>query len=172
LQALERAEPSGLQAPILAMPRIETDTAISAPVEIVFDLARSIDVHRQSQSAHREIAIAGRTAGLIENGEMVTWEAVHFGVRQRLTSQIVAMTRPTHFRDSMVSGAFKSIVHDHFFESQPDGSTRMKDIFDYAAPLGPIGRLADWLFLEAYMRRLLEARNQVIKRLAEGKAGP
>jgi ligand-binding SRPBCC domain-containing protein len=149
------------------MPRIETDTAISAPIERVFDLARSIDVHKESQSAHRESAIAGRTSGLIQNGEIVTWEAVHFGVRQRLSSQIVAMTRPTHFRDAMVSGAFKRIDHDHFFESQPDGSTRMNDIFDYSAPLGPIGRLADWLFLKAYMRKLLEARNQVIKCLAE-----
>jgi ligand-binding SRPBCC domain-containing protein len=149
------------------MPRIETDIAITAPIEKVFDLARSIDVHKQSQSAHRENAIAGKTSGLIENGEIVTWEAVHFGVRQRLTSRIAAMTRPTHFCDSMVKGAFKRIDHDHFFELQPDGSTRMKDIFDYSAPFGPIGRLADWLFLKAYMRGLLEARNQVIKRLAE-----
>jgi ligand-binding SRPBCC domain-containing protein len=151
----------------LAMSRIETGTAISAPIERVFDLARSIDVHKQSQSAHRESAIAGRMSGLIENGEIVTWEAAHFGVRQRLTSQIVAMSRPTHFRDSMVSGAFKRIDHDPFFEPQPGGSTRMKDIFDYSAPLGPLGRLADWLFLETYLRRLLEARNQVVKRIAE-----
>jgi ligand-binding SRPBCC domain-containing protein len=152
------------------MPRIETAIVISAPIERVFDLARSIDVHKESQSAHRERAIGGRTSGLIENGEVVTWEALHFGVRQRLTSRIVAMTRPTHFRDSMVAGAFKRIDHDHFFESLPDGRTRMKDIFDYVAPLGPIGRLADWLFLEKYMRGLLEARNDVIRRLAESSA--
>jgi ligand-binding SRPBCC domain-containing protein len=149
------------------MPRIETEIVISAPIERVFDLARSIDVHKQSQSAHRENAIAGRTSGLIENGEVVTWEAVHFGVRQRLTSQIVAMSRPTHFRDSMLAGAFKRIDHDHFFEKRADGSTRMRDIFDYSAPLGALGKLADWIFLEAYMRRLLEARNRVVKRLAE-----
>jgi ligand-binding SRPBCC domain-containing protein len=149
------------------MPRIEAITMISAPKYRVFDVARSIDVHKQSQATHRENAVAGRTSGLIENGEVVTWEAVHFGVRQRLTSRVVAMTRPTHFRDSMVAGAFKRIDHYHFFESQPDGGTKMKDVFDYLAPLGPIGRLADWLFLEKYMRRLLETRNQLIKRLAE-----
>jgi ligand-binding SRPBCC domain-containing protein len=149
------------------MPRIEIDTIIRAPIERVFDLARSIDVHRQSQSAHRERAIAGRTSGLIELGEIVTWEAVHFGVRQCLTSKIVAMSRPTHFRDSMLAGTFKRLDHDHFFELQSDGNTRMTDIFDYSAPLGPIGRLADWLVLEAYMRRLIEARNQCLKRLAE-----
>jgi ligand-binding SRPBCC domain-containing protein len=150
------------------MPRIETETTISAPIEKVFDLARSIDAHKQSQSAHQEMAVAGRTSGLIENGEVVTWEAVHFGVRQRLTSKITAMTKPTYFRDSMVSGAFKRIDHDHLFEPQADGGNKMKDVFDYVAPLGPIGRLADWLFLKSYMRRLLETRNDIIKHLAEG----
>jgi ligand-binding SRPBCC domain-containing protein len=149
------------------MPRIETVTLISAPIERVFDLSRSIDVHQKSQSAHHETAIAGKTSGLIELGEDVTWEAVHFGLRQRLTSRIVAMKRPTHFRDCMVAGAFRRIDHDHFFEAIPNGCTMVRDMFDYEAPLGVLGLLADRLFLERYMRGLLEARNQVIKRLAE-----
>jgi ligand-binding SRPBCC domain-containing protein len=149
------------------MPRIETGMVISAPIERVFDLSRSIDVHQKSQSAHQETAIAGKTSGLIEQGEDVTWEAVHFGVRQRLTSRIVSMTRPTHFRDCMVAGAFRRFDHDHFFDEIPLGGTLVRDVFDYEAPLGVLGRLADRLFLERYMRGLLEARNQVIKRLAE-----
>jgi hypothetical protein len=43
----------------------------------------------------------------------------------------------------------------------------MTDVFDYVAPLGVLGKLADRLFLERYMRRLLEERNAVIKRMAE-----
>jgi hypothetical protein len=45
----------------------------------------------------------------------------------------------------------------------------MKDVFDYAAPLGLLGRFADRLFLERYMRRLLEERNQVLKQQAESR---
>jgi len=148
------------------MPRIELVTDIAAPIERVFDFARSIDVHQESQTRHRERAVAGRTSGLIEAGETVTWEASHFGVRQRLASRIDAMTKPVHFRDSMISGAFAGFVHDHHFEEIP-GGTRMTDVFDYTAPLGLLGRLADVLFLERYMRRLLEERNEVIRRLAE-----
>lgn len=110
--------------------------------------------------------MAGRTSGLIEAGETVTWEAVHFGIRQRLSSRIDAMTPPVHFRDSMVSGVFRSFLHDHHFEEIP-GGTRMTDVFNYVAPLGVLGRWADWLFLERYMRRLLEERNAVIKGMAE-----
>ena len=152
------------------MPRIELVTDITAPIGRVFDLARSIDVHQQSQTKHREKAVAGRTSGLIEAGEDVTWEAVHFGIRQRLTSRIDAMTPPVHFRDSMVAGAFAGFVHDHHFEELP-GGTRMTDVFDYTAPLGRLGRLANRLFLERYMRRLLEERNEVIRRLAEDGGG-
>ena len=149
------------------MPRIKLVTEIAAPIEKVFDIARSIDVHAQSQAGAKEKAIAGKTSGLIEEGEEVTWEAVHFGLRQRLTSRIVAMKRPTYFRDSMVAGAFKRFDHDHRFETSEDGGTRMTDIFDYTSPLGPLGLFADALFLKSYMRRLLEGRNAVIKRIAE-----
>jgi ligand-binding SRPBCC domain-containing protein len=149
------------------MPRIELATHIAAPIERVFDLSRSIDAHQQSQSTHNEMAIAGRTSGLIEAGEQVTWQATHFGVRQSLTSRIESMERPKHFRDSMVSGAFKRIDHDHYFEAESADRTIMRDVFEYEAPLGLIGQLADALFLKRYMRRLLVNRNQVIKELAE-----
>jgi ligand-binding SRPBCC domain-containing protein len=155
------------------VPRIELVTDIAAPIEQVFDFARSIDVHQESQTRHREKAVAGRTSGLVEAGDTVTWEATHFGVRQRLSSRIDAMTLPVHFRDSMISGAFARFVHDHHFE-EVAGGTRMTDVFDYTSPLGLLGRLADVLFLERYMRWLLEERNEVIRRLAEaaGSAEP
>jgi ligand-binding SRPBCC domain-containing protein len=153
------------------MPRIELVTRIAAPIGTVFDVSRNIDVHLQSQAGNRERAVGGRTSGLIEEVEEVTWEAVHFGIRQRLTSRIVAMKRPTYFRDSMVSGAFTRLDHDHIFESDSRGHTRMRDIFDYRAPFGAIGRLADMLFLERYMRNLLKERNAVIRQVAESSVG-
>ncbi|HEY3756754.1 MAG TPA: SRPBCC family protein [Opitutaceae bacterium] len=149
------------------MPRIEVVTEINAPIARVFDLSRSIDVHQESQTHHRERAIAGRTAGLIEQGEQVTWEATHFGIRQRLTSRIVEMRPPTYFRDSLVKGAFKRFDHDHHFESLPDGRTRVRDSFDFNSPFGPFGRVVDHLILKRYMRRLIVDRNQAIKRMAE-----
>lgn len=65
----------------------------------------------------------------------------------------------------MRRGAFQHMDHNHFFEPTPVG-TVMKDVYDYGSPLGTLGRFADWLFLERYMRRLLAGRNQVPKQLA------
>ena len=70
----------------------------------------------------------------------------------------------------MVRGAFRRFDHDHYFEPTPDGGTLMRDVFDYAAPLGPLGRTAEWLFLSSYMRRFLEERNRLVKAVAESDA--
>jgi ligand-binding SRPBCC domain-containing protein len=90
-------------------------------------------------------------------------------VRQKLTTRINAFSRPDHFRDSQIRGAFKRFDHDHFFFGVRDTFTRMVDQFDYQSPLGVVGRMADLLFLEKYMRNLLQKRNDVIKEEAEAK---
>lgn len=148
------------------MPIITVSIAIAAPIDVVFDLARSIDLHTESTAQTDERAVGGRISGLIGLGEQVTWEATHFGIRQRLTSKIVQFHRPHHFRDSMVSGAFKRFDHDHHFIADGHG-TVMTDTFDYTAPLGLLGRLAGGMFLTRYLQRLLVRRNEVIKRVAE-----
>jgi ligand-binding SRPBCC domain-containing protein len=158
------------EAPL--MPVISLETHISAPIEIVFDLSRSIDLHVESTAQTNERAVAGRTSGLIGLGEDVTWEATHFGVRQQLTTKITQYDRPHHFCDSMVSGAFSRFDHDHHFVSAGT-QTLMKDAFDYNSPFALLGQIADALFLKRYMTRLLQIRNDVIKSIAEsGEAEP
>jgi ligand-binding SRPBCC domain-containing protein len=149
------------------MPTLYLETHIQTVPDRVFDLARSIDLHQWSASQTHEKAVGGRTSGLIGLHESVTWRARHLGVYQRLTAHITAYDRPHHFTDEQLRGAFKSFTHQHRFEALPDGSTRMIDEFRYTAPLGWLGKLADWLFLKAYMRRFLEQRNAVIKAVAE-----
>ncbi len=151
------------------MPVIDFTTAIEAPIARCFDLARSIDFHQVTTSDTGEKAVAGRTTGLIEQGESVTWRAKHLGVWQQLSVRIVEMDRPRHFRDEMVRGAFARMCHDHEFV-QDGNTTRMRDRFAFEAPLGPLGWLANRLFLEAYMRRFLLQRARILKEAAESQA--
>jgi len=148
------------------MPVIVLRTRVAASPARCFDLARDVELHQRSTAASRERAVAGMTAGLLGAGDEVTWEATHFGVRQRLTSRITEFDPPNRFVDEMVRGAFTRFRHEHQFISVPDG-TDMVDIFDYTAPLGPLGRLADGLFLRRYMTALLRERNAYLKRAAE-----
>ena len=152
------------------MPVIELYTLIRAPIERVFDLERSLDLHMASTAKTGERAVGGLTAGLLGAGQIVTWRARHLGVWQHLTSRMTAFEPPVHFRDSMVRGAFARFDHDHWFErAGSEGEhTLMRDVFDFTSPWGPLGRLADSLFLTRYLRGFLQGRNRVLRETAEG----
>ncbi|WP_316830004.1 SRPBCC family protein [Pedobacter aquatilis] len=148
------------------MPEIELITEINASIEVCFDLARSIDLHKISTAHTNEEAIAGRTKGLINLNETVTWQATHFGIKQKLTSKITAFNKPYSFVDEQTEGIFKSINHKHSFE-QVEGITVMKDIFTFSSPFGIFGKVFNKLVLTNYLKKLLVNRNQVIKSFAE-----
>ncbi len=148
------------------MPLIHLITEIQAPIERCFDLSRSIDLHMITTEKTKEKAVEGRMTGLVEEGDTVTWEAVHLGVKQRLGSKIISVKRPTYFADEQIYGAFKRFHHDHHFEEK-DGKTIMTDKFDYTAPLGILGRFANFLFLKNYLKKFITQRNQFIKEYAE-----
>jgi ligand-binding SRPBCC domain-containing protein len=150
------------------MPTIQLTTFVAAPTQRVFDLARSIELHRKSMAHTGEEAIAGTTSGLIGLDETVTWKARHLRKMRVLKSKITAMDPPLSFTDEMVSGDFKSLRHEHHFKTIANG-TLLIDIFSYEAPYGGLGRLADRLFLTRYMKALLEARNKTIKEYAESE---
>ena len=150
------------------MPLIEIKTVIEADIKTCFDLSRDIDFHTRSLEDSKERAVAGKTSGLIELNEWVTWEAFHFGIKQRLTSKITAFESPNYFVDEMVSGAFKSFKHEHIFTSEGH-TTIMVDKFHFKSPFGILGLLANRLFLKRYMTRLLKQRNYHLKQEAESK---
>jgi len=148
------------------MTQIILITTINAPIQIVFDCARSIDIHELSTSKTNEKAIAGRTSGLGELGDEVTWRAKHFGIYQTLSSKITKLKAPYHFQDCMLKGAFSFIKHDHFFEEK-NGVTEMKDVFSYGVPYGIFGKLFNRVILKRYMTSFLNERNKVVKEVAE-----
>ena len=148
------------------MPTIHLTTFVAAPPDRVFDLARSIDLHRKSMAHTGEEAIAGTTSGLIAIDETVTWKAKHLMKTRVLKSRITAMERPLSFTDEMVSGDFKSMKHEHHFKRIENG-TLMIDLLHFETPYGGLGRLVNGLHLTKYLKGLLETRNHAIKEYAE-----
>ncbi|MEO6891225.1 MAG: SRPBCC family protein [Ktedonobacteraceae bacterium] len=144
---------------------------IDAPIERCFDLSLNVDLHRHSVAHTHERPVAGVLTGMMKLGDTVTWEAVHFGIKQHLTSKITAYERPYRFTDEMLRGAFQEIHHVHEFVPQPPG-TLMIDLFTFRAPLGIFGRVAESLFLTRYMRGLLLTRNRYLKQVAEAGTDP
>lgn len=150
------------------MPTIHLTTFVAAPAERVFDLARSIDLHRKSMAHTAEEAIAGTTSGLIGLDETVTWKARHLMKTRVLKSRITAMQRPLSFTDEMVNGDFKSLKHEHHFKHIENG-TLLIDLFHFETPYGGLGKLVNSLYLTQYLKNLLEIRNKLIKEYAESE---
>jgi ligand-binding SRPBCC domain-containing protein len=150
------------------MTSIILETKINAAPVICFDLARSIDLHKHAAAGTNEIAIAGRTSGLISKNEFVTWQATHFMITQQMSVRIIEMERPDCFTDEMFSGPFTSMQHFHQFVAEAK-ATLMRDEFNYTVPFGLPGKFFDWLVLRRYMTWLLKNRNAMIKNIAESR---
>lgn len=104
------------------MIEIVTSIDIQALPERVFDLSRDLQMHERITAWTSERVVESTAEALMEAGDVVTFEARHLGVTQRLTSKITAYDRPRSFTDEMQKGAFKSLRHEHLFEEIPAGT--------------------------------------------------
>ncbi len=136
-------------------------TESALPVERLFDLARSIDLHVDSQKQSGERAVAGVTSGLIGEGQEVTWRAKHFGLALTMTSRITHFDYPQSFTDEQVKGPFKAFRHVHEFEPTGAGCI-MTDRVEFTAPLGVLGRAVERIILRRYLERLIRERGRFL----------
>lgn len=136
-------------------------TESALPPERLFDLARSVDLHVQSQQRSKERAVAGVTSGLIGEGQDVTWRARHFGIPLTMTSRVTEFNFPHSFTDEQVRGPFNAFRHIHQFQATPNGSI-MTDRVEFTAPSGILGRAVERLVLARYLERLITARGRYL----------
>jgi ligand-binding SRPBCC domain-containing protein len=146
---------------------IELVTRIEAPVQRCFDLACDVETHCRTAAFTGERAVPpGRLSGNLELGDRVTFEAVHFGVRQRLTARIVEMEPPLRFVDEQERGPLRRLRHTHEFRAE-GAATLMTDRIEGASPFGPLGALADRLLVAPHLERFLQQKQALLKELAE-----
>lgn len=150
------------------MTTIHLRTEINAPIQTVFDLNRSIDIHKLSTSKSNETAIAGTTSGLINQGETVTWRGKHFGIYLTHKSLIPEMEFPNYFIDEMIEGRFQKFKHRHDFIEEGN-KTIMIDTIEYQTPFGIFGKTFDKLVLKNHLTKFIQERNHFIKSTAESR---
>jgi len=141
------------------MTTIIVETLIAAPPEVCFDLALDVGAHAESAAFSGERVVEpGRLSGVLELGDLVTFEGRHFGVRQRFTAKIVEIDRPRRFVDEMVHGIFQWLRHVHEFHAIA-GGTLMRDVLEWEAPFG--------FLLKPHMRWFVTTKQHRLKEIAE-----
>jgi ligand-binding SRPBCC domain-containing protein len=147
------------------MIEINLETRIAAPIERVFDLMRDVEAHVETTSGTGEQVVSS-SAKLLGMNDTVTFRARHFGIWQSLSARVIEFEPPVCLIDVQTKGAFKSLRHEHRFREEGN-ITVMTDRLQIEAPLGPLGWIAERLFLKSYMRNFLIRKNQALKELAE-----
>ncbi|MCB4799973.1 SRPBCC family protein [Neotamlana laminarinivorans] len=148
------------------MPLIEVETEINADIKKCFDLARDIDFYRESVKNSTEIPINGKISGLVEKGDITTWEISHLFFSQHITLRVSEFNNPFLFTDVLVSGNFKAYKHEHIFKPIK-ANTLMVDRFFFQSKNGIIGKIYDSCILKYHVKKLIIHRNTLLKTKAE-----
>lgn len=83
--------------------------------------------------------------------------------RLRWVTEFEAWSDGARFVDVQLRGPFATWWHEHRFERRPDGTTRMEDTVYYRVPFGPLGWIAERLFVRPKLREIFEFRAQAIR---------
>jgi ligand-binding SRPBCC domain-containing protein len=73
--------------------------------------------------------------------------------------------------DVQVRGPYARWEHVHEFGEVP-GGTLVSDTVIYALPLGPLGRLAHWLFVNRSLERIFDYRARRMREIFDRAAAP
>lgn len=83
-------------------------------------------------------------------------------VRLSWVTEITGVTEGQSFTDEQRKGPYRLWRHTHTFREEA-GGVEMTDVVEYSLPLGPLGRLAHWLFVEREVNRIFDYRFSVLQ---------
>jgi ligand-binding SRPBCC domain-containing protein len=99
-------------------------------------------------------------------GARIDYALSLYGVPLRWRTRITEWEPGVRFVDEQERGPYALWRHTHEFESR-GGSTIVRDLVDYALPLGPIGWAAHLVLVERALVRIFDFRADAIRRLLE-----
>ena len=140
---------------------------IQAPIRRCFDLVRSIEAHEFTSSVDGR-AVAGKISGLAGFNDTTTWSARFFGWRFRLKTCVNNFDPPYIFSETLERGLLLEFAHVYSLRALENGLVELEDVFMFRSPFGILGALFDALVLKTIMARVMTARLDGLKRLAEG----
>ncbi len=106
------------------------------------------------------------TAAPIEmrTGAEIAYRMRLHGLPVRWLTRIEEWQPQSRFVDRQLRGPYRLWHHTHTFEER-EGGTLMRDRVRYAIPFGPVGRLAEGLFVRRDLESIFDYRRDAVERL-------
>lgn len=96
-------------------------------------------------------------------GQIIHYTVAPFpGVRTRWVTEITHLREGSYFVDEQRFGPYSFWHHKHFVSEVANG-TLMRDIIDYKLPLGPLGSLAQVLFVKRQLTAIFRYREKTLE---------
>lgn len=92
-----------------------------------------------------------------------------FGIPITWVTEIKHVDYRKQFVDEQRFGPYSFWHHKHFFE-ETDSGVLMTDLVHYKLPLGPLGRIAHWLFVKRQLNDIFDYRFKVLETYFDGVA--
>ena len=89
------------------------------------------------------------------------------GIKLHWVTEITHVEYGKFFVDEQRFGPYSFWHHKHFLEETPEG-VLMTDLVHYKLPLGPLGKLANTLFVKKQLDGIFRYRHQQVEQLFNG----
>ncbi|MCH9680693.1 MAG: TIGR01777 family oxidoreductase [Deltaproteobacteria bacterium] len=142
---------------------LEQHTTIEAPLSDVAEFFARAENLGAITPPTLAFEIRTPTPIAMERGRLIDYRIRLGGVPMRWQTRIEHWAPGERFIDVQLRGPYRAWYHEHLFEADGD-RTLMVDRVYYAPPLGPLGRIAHWMFVGRTLRRVFGYRRIAIDR--------
>jgi uncharacterized protein (TIGR01777 family) len=143
---------------------LESETIVAAPIAEVFDYFSRPENLGVLTPASMSFEIDGPVPSSTRAGLQIDYRLRVGPLPIRWTTLISALEAERRFVDVQLRGPYALWRHEHLFEPMGPRRTRMTDRVFYGVPGGPIGSLAQALFVAPALRRIFGFRSGVVRR--------
>ncbi len=150
--------------------RLERTQQIQRPLEAVFAFFADAANLEAITPRFLRFRILTPTPVELRPGARIDYALSLFGLPLRWRTRISEWEPGTRFVDEQEAGPYAVWRHTHEFEARGE-ATLVRDVVEYALPLGPLGSLVHALLVERTLRRIFDFRRDAIERLLDAGGG-
>ena len=144
---------------------LEAKQFINIPIEQAWDFFSSPANLSKITPSHMGFEITSELAEKMHAGQIITYRVGLLpGVKSNWVTEITHVDEQKFFVDEQRYGPYSMWHHEHRL-TPIEGGTMMDDIISYKPPFGPLGSLANELFIKRQLHQIFAYRRMAIRKL-------